>query len=154
MEEGLQCVKHKEKLLVQPTLPWVKKVEETFSLHVPLYLQVRLMLCSPGRGTRWPVSFWQVFDGFLKTEFHRHRDEIAVGGDRKDNLCRSSLQVLTFCDENTGGVDAGCWCGRRCETFMPPKAVHRSIYRAAAHHGANQVRWEWCSAMSGYGTGV
>lgn len=73
MEEGLQCGKHKEKLLVQPTLPWVKKAEDTSSLRVPPYLQARLMLCSPGRGTRWPVSCWQVFEGFLKTECHRHR---------------------------------------------------------------------------------
>lgn len=99
MEEGLQCVKHRE---VQPTLPWVKEVGGTSSLHLPLYLLVRLMLCSPGRGTRWPVSFRQVFQEVLKAEFRRHRDETAVGGDRKDNLCRFSLQVLTFCDENTG----------------------------------------------------
>lgn len=64
----------------------LKKVEEE---EGTLYLQVRLMLSSPGRGTGWPVSFWQVFEGVLKTEFHHQGDGTAVGREKKDNLGRT-----------------------------------------------------------------
>lgn len=62
--------------------------------------------------------------------------------EKRKTTCAAPLQVLTFCDENTSGVGDGGGRRRRCETFVPPTAAHRSIYRAAGRLGANQVRWE------------
>lgn len=149
MEEGLQCVKHKDKLSFSQLCPlsrrWKKKVLCTHR-------------CSWCCARQAEAQDGQFHFGRCLNESCRQSFTIRVMTQQlaeKSKTTRAApLQVLTFCDENTSGVDDVRGCRRRCQTFVPPTAAHRSIYRAAGRLGANQVRWEWCSAMSRYGTGV